>query len=405
MTQSTNQNLYSRKRGPKSARIPEVERHYLIPLPLPTDVPEITHDLLSPSTRFELPDGPIKATHREYAAMRARSFRWIADCLDVHSAPQQLVGFAYGRAARIARCCATWRVGTCACGCAEEWNPGERCESLTCPPCRDRLGRRRADLLARFVAEHAPRGRVGYYQRTITLPPLSSISVSELQQAALNVSRVGRKLWDACYSPRASRCVDAAAILDVEIGAQGQVHGHMLRYGPFIRSQRAFDVSSRVLPRIAWAWDGAVWTGNAQGRGQRKQGESRVLRAVRYGTKGVAKATMEQQPLPSGMTERRYEVVHPLVATLFELATHGWRRHRTYGGFRGLKGLGRKKATSDLDRAAPHARCGECGSEIRWRVESYATPMLPVSWADNNFADPPAESLGIGNLVFGKGGA
>jgi len=276
------------------------------------------------------------------------------------------------RAISFLACLTAARVRTCECGYHRPGSgipdgQGAPCQSRSCPRCARRRAAKASIWLERAVdhVESTKDEAEGYRWRHITLTvPYDPRDPAEVTPTALRERvRILRKAWRAIWTPARSareRATwpglggpDRAAFFSVELAGTGNVHAHVLYWGPFVSKKSIETVASRA-------------TGGRSGFMDIRECQGK------NGAKEVAKYSVKS---PGGRAERwlsgvSRETIHPALAASWEIATFGAQLVSRYGLFRALPDP-EDEEIEDERIADDEVVCPVCGSS-HWHDELVA---------------------------------
>lgn len=246
--------------------------------------------------------------------------------------------------------CMTWVQGrVCECGAPQPGSGkiapmgGGPCRSRLCPRCGAARSAANSEWLQRTVdVVHAGEQRPGYAWRHITLTseydPFNpdDVSIEGLKRRRADLRRGFQAVWKDVLIRRVEfvqnktnsrvrlkvkeRFEGVGAWFATEIAGRGNVHAHVLYYGPFVPGELFRQVYEAALGRTGFV------------KIQRLDGREGLDKAIREVGKYVVKS-----PGPKGERWLKgvgKEVIHPALAARWELACLGARLSERFGVFR-----------------------------------------------------------------------
>lgn len=242
---------------------------------------------------------------------------------------------------------------------------GHPCQTRICPCCQRRSAqKRRAELRDSLANIAVPEG-YGFKHITFTTR-YNPRSEGELTIEALR-SRIDGLLLALRAALKAGlRRKGTGLSFTIEIAGSGHVHLHALYLGPFVVKAWLEKVLNAAYERTGFTYVTDV------------SDENILFEVTKYHTKAPS-------PLREAWFETATDVIHPVLAARWEVATSGRQLHGKFGAFRRRKderttvdadGEGDKEATAtpaavDDALTAPCASCGRCAGYTEHEVDTF----------------------------------
>ena len=169
-----------------------------------------------------------------------------------------------------------------------------------------------------------------------------SLCVEGIRDRIAGFKRIWSRIWN-----RSLKAKNAGAFTSIEIAGTGNVHMHVLYFGPWVDEGEVNELARQAWPRAGWVKIQAV------------DGFDGAREVCKYSMKspgGAAEGWLRGQPV---------EIIHPALAARWELAISGRRTQERYGAFRAVsKPVDDWEDPGDQEVTCPH--CGRVG-EYHWR--------------------------------------
>jgi hypothetical protein len=255
------------------------------------------------------------------------------------------------------------------CGACGEYADGTgelvtmHCHARACPCCaRAKSGQDFHDL--RDAMKAVPK-RDGYQWRMIELTlkrdPRDSRqhTIDALHERIEALFRITKHLWDT----HLARQEGTAMYAKVECAGTGHVHAHLVVYAPFMPKRLVESIIGQVKDLPRGIKHGFVWIDLA-----RTNEEAIAAEATKYVTK--SHSPMAEDWLAGDPRE----VMHPVLAARWELATMGTALSRTYGALREVEVDEEEKEDEvEAEGAQLPDHCEHCGVVGEMRIVTVDT--------------------------------
>lgn len=281
------------------------------------------------------------------------------------------------------------------------------CNVRVCNVCERRASKERCDELLASITVAAERAPKDFGLRKITLTTHynpsdpNEVTVEALRERALGLIAAVSHVWrcglrDARFSAREAKGKrkkvrrGTGLHMSIEMGLRGNVHAHLIYFGPYINKKWLLKTAGEACDRIGGPGQSKV------NRIKRDGLRDAVREAVKYVYKGVS-------PLCERWFSEAREVTHPRLLARWEAAIEGVHMHSTFGSFREKAAPEVVESLKKEQEASKPEACPFCGS-LAPRVLSERDTATWVRRchgsgfnAFKNTRDPPSGAIEVEN--------